>query len=157
VQGLTAGRWLAVSGTREIVASGNAPLRQLLARYAALGYTGIVQGICDGIDARAGRIARAIGQLAVHSVVPAGNDRRMARDWRVWSTSYERMPDGTTLTDRDRVVVDRAVALLAFPRYREDDYRSARSGTWYTIRYARAQGKLVEVVVLADLAGGRPR
>jgi hypothetical protein len=52
------------------------------------------------------------------------------------------MPPGTIYADRNARLVDEGSALVDFPAYPEDDPRSARSGSWQTIRMARRAGKL---------------
>ena len=149
------GKWLAVTGTREDILAKHAPIKAKLGLYIThYDFTGIVQGICSGVDARAARIAKGYYGIDVHSVVPQGWERpgsHMDWGWQSFSTTHELMPQGTSLLDRDLRVLERSTrALLAFPRYDEHDYRSRRSGTWYTIRRAREQGFMVEVVVLTD-------
>jgi len=55
-----------------------------------------------------------------------------------------RMPAGTTYEDRNAELVARGNTVFGFPAYLEGDKRSARSGTWQTIRMARRAGKMNE-------------
>lgn len=52
------------------------------------------------------------------------------------------MPWGTTYADRNYQIVLRGTMLFGFPAYPEDDPRSARGGSWQTIRMSRRAGKL---------------
>ena len=52
------------------------------------------------------------------------------------------MPWGTTYADRNYQLVHRGTMLFGFPAYPEKDPRSARSGSWQTIRMARRAGTL---------------
>lgn len=117
---------------------------QTLARLAG-DYPGIVaihHGCCVGTDERAHEIGRDIKGCQIFGY--PGKDTRGRSPHRM------RDRDGFTHTfrpltysARNHAIVTASTLLIAVPRYPEDDYRSLRSGTWQTIRYARKANKLV--------------
>jgi hypothetical protein len=62
---------------------------------------------------------------------------------RAWCSNAVILPPKPYL-DRNRDIVDATDCLLAAPEGPE--WRFPRSGTWYTVRYARQQGKQIVVV-----------
>jgi hypothetical protein len=66
--------------------------------------------------------------------------------WRPGMTAIGRieMPPGSSYASRNAAIVARSDALYGFPEYPENDPRSRRSGTWQTLRMARAAGNLTE-------------
>lgn len=104
---------------------------------------GFVTGACVGIDQRVGVwLARVFPHVPQLVLVPADRSR-VAMWWEAYDlTAYKitvrEMPPGTTYADRNREIVRYSTALAAFPQYPEDHPKSQRSGTWQTIRMARA-------------------
>jgi hypothetical protein len=60
------------------------------------------------------------------------------------------MPPGTTYRDRNAAIIAASDCLVAFPEHREGHPRSARSGSWMTVRMARKEGKMIYVFPLSD-------
>lgn len=103
----------------------------------------VVQGGCIGVDQRALLQAADVHGFTVHTVLPSDRSR-VCPEWRVWSTTYE---EGGAYRARNQRVVDRARGglLAAFPADEEGATNSRRSGTWQTVRMARAAGLFVAV------------
>lgn len=104
-----------------------------------------VTGGCRGGDAVIGRWLRITYPHAEHVVVVPAS-LRQAEDW--WSgldrlpPQVIRMPPWSTYRDRNIYLVQLASEVYGFPSWPEQDQRSARSGTWQTIRLARRAGKM---------------
>lgn len=102
-----------------------------------------VTGGCTGGDAFIGRWLRRHRTDANEHVVIVPADRSRVEEW--WAgldgVTVTEMPPGTTYADRNARLVAEADAVFGFPAYPEHDSRSARSGTWQTIRMARKAGK----------------
>ena len=130
----TAARTLSAAG-REIVAGVLVAAVPDADRY--------VTGACVGGDAFIGRWLHANRPGADHMVV-VPSDRSRVDYW--WddaggpAVTVVEMPAGTTYADRNARLVAEGGAVFAFPAYPEDDPRSARSGTWQTVRFSRAAG-----------------
>lgn len=105
----------------------------------------LVHGACVGVDITAAILAYCRG-WRVHALPAADADAGMWRDLRAERHAHVVEPPAPPL-ERNRRIVDLCSRLLALPAHPEDDPRSARSGTWATIRYARAQGRSVLTVM----------
>jgi hypothetical protein len=57
----------------------------------------------------------------------------------------------TSYAQRNIEIVKRSTLIIGFPRYRESHIKSARSGTWQTLRKARLTSKVVRHYVLSEL------
>lgn len=116
-----------------------------------------VTGAAIGGDAFLGQWLRLTFPGAQHAVVvPA--DKRQVYDW--WSAmpglpvQVIQMPQWSSYRDRNIYLVQLAREVFGFPAWPEDDNRSKRSGTWQTIRLARAAGKMASWhCVLEDREG----
>jgi SLOG cluster4 family len=97
----------------------------------------LVTGACTGVDALAARTAKSYG-FTVHTIVPADRSK-VDPDWTQYCTTSLELSSEYTYKDRNRLIVKRATCLFAMPLYAEDDRRSLRSGTWQTVRLARAK------------------
>lgn len=108
----------------------------LQALYRAPGFTRFHHGDCRGADDIAARAAYEIGYEIIVHPGPDGRDagrwRRAVDQPRV--TVLDRQP----FRERNQAIVDASQGLLACPSGAEEDQR--RSGTWQTVRMARARG-----------------
>lgn len=147
------------SGSRHLDERGRTVVASTLAsRFKAVpAHCEFTTGVCVGVDSFAGQwLWRFVLHGRHRVIVPADRSRV---DW--WWTHRAireaegdsgveviEMPSGTTYRDRNVRIVEYSDRLLAFPEHGEDDPRSARSGTWQTIRLAEHYGVPVEVRVL---------
>lgn len=94
-------------------------------------------GDCVGSDAQADAIARELGaRIEIHPPEREHMRAFCGRDGdKVWPVK--------PFLERDRDIVDSSFALFGATRTRE--HAARRSGTWFTIRYARHQGKPVHI------------
>lgn len=136
-----------ISGSRRLRPEGRAIIAQAL-EGVPFG-TRLITGAAIGVDACVARLAPEYG-LLVHTVVPA-NRRDVSPFWEERADSFELMPEGTAFRARNLRIVELSSRLLAFPLHPESDPRSQRSGSWMTVRLARAAGIPVDIYVL-DLA-----
>jgi hypothetical protein len=105
-------------------------------------YDTVMHGDCSGVDYEAHIIAYRIG-YQIEIFPPLDPKHRMF-------LPSDRTHAAAPYLDRDRAIVDEGDSMLIVPQYAEKDPRSKRSGTWYTYRYALAQGKPLTLIV-----GGR--
>lgn len=89
-------------------------------------------GLCVGSDHQAHRMARAL-QVPIYGHPPKNQKAMMEFDPSEFAHLYP--PDD--YLPRDRSIVDHTALLLGAPF--DDTVEVIRSGTWYTIRYARKQ------------------
>lgn len=103
-----------------------------------------ITGGAIGGDALIGRWLVERWPGAHHVVIVPADKSRVDPWWLTVDVAVEAipMPAGTTYKDRNAEIVRRSVMLFGFPAYPEDDPRSARSGSWQTIRMARRARKL---------------
>lgn len=105
-------------------------------------------GGCVGADEEAHRWAMMIGGYHVVIHPPKDKSLAMSLDFLLRTNANTRglpnscyvMPSADYLS-RDRAIVEQTVGLLALP----GGPPRPKSGTWYTIRYARDQGKPVHI------------
>lgn len=122
-----------------------------------------VTGACTGVDADLGRfLAQAYPDVPQTVIVPAARDR-IDRWWlkpdgdrsRLYpevTIDVRLMPPGTDYRDRNQAIVDLSTILVGYPQLPEKDPAMRRSGSWQTIRMARAKGIPVHVFPLEDPA-----
>jgi len=110
-------------------------------------WKGFVTGGCVGFDDYVGRTLVEIFPTHEHVVYVPADRSRVAAWWRDPAKApfveVREMLPHTTYEDRDRAMVDHAVALIAKPKHPELAPQSLRSGTWLTVRIARSQMKPV--------------
>lgn len=93
------------------------------------------QGDCIGADEEAAWIANAMGlPFEVH---PPENTAKRAFTATLYPAVATLVHKPLPYLDRNRAIVDACELLIAAPF----GSRRRRSGTWYTVRYALAQGK----------------
>lgn len=121
------------TGTRDgLTADQESVLRQWLHDGGAMGFH---HGDCVGADAQAHDIAKGEGYwIIVHPP-----DRNGLRAHKVGDETREPRP----YLLRNQDIVDAAGILVACPGEMTEQ---VRSGTWSTIRYARAVGKPVQII-----------
>lgn len=88
-------------------------------------------GDCAGADAEADEIARSFGYLIV--IHPPSNPAKRAFRFQDGDVTLPEAP----YLDRNKAIVEATDFLFAAPHGPEE----LRSGTWSTVRYARARGK----------------
>lgn len=98
----------------------------------------IITGGCIGCDAIAARIAT--GLLLRHTVILPEKRGYVDKFWSVYSTDFIEFKG--SYKERDAEIVKRSEMLFAFPscEEKEENGEYTRSGTWMTIRLARAKG-----------------
>jgi len=94
-------------------------------------------GDCVGADSDAHDVAwRYDKRIVIH---PPSDDRLRAHRL----TDHGEYREPKPYLDRNRDIVDESDLLIACPR---ETSEQAKGGTWYTVRYARNQGKPVTIV-----------
>jgi hypothetical protein len=115
-----------------------------------------ITGGCRGGDAFLGLYLACAFPRAWHVVVLPANRSQVDPWWepflhlppapgrpRPENLIFIEMPPGSTYEDRNAELARRGTVTYGLPAYPEDDPRSARSGTWQTIRMARAARTLI--------------
>ena len=92
-------------------------------------------GGCKGADTEASRIAATLG---IHVVCHPPIDKKAIGDYYADKV----LPEKEYL-DRNRDIVDCTDCLIATPK---ENFEVVRSGSWYTVRYARKQNKNVHQI-----------
>jgi hypothetical protein len=149
--GLAAGFTVGITGSRTAV---KPQTERLMRRWlGGVSADAFVTGACRGVDAVAGRCLVSEHPTAQHVVVVPDN-RNAVREW--WPSVESRrsiqvyeMEPGSSYRERNEIIVELADHLVGFVEHPEDDPRSVRSGTWQTIRLARAAGVRVTLMDLA--------
>lgn len=127
-------------------------------RVATLGGTEYTTGACVGFDALvAPHLLKTRPDDLHRLIVPANRaqvDTDMFHEFLTHSGGWkaiELMPAGTTYRDRNERILDHADVLLAVADAPENAGRSARSGTWMTVRIARKRFLPVHELVLMEI------
>lgn len=121
------------TGTRHGMSDGQK--EALAALLFRLGATELHHGDCVGADAQAHYTAMALGlRVVLHPPsVP---------HFRAWCVADETR-DTQDFLLRNKAIVNATDMLIAAPA---DPREHVRSGTWSTVRFARRQGKRVEII-----------
>lgn len=116
---------------------------QLLSLLVPLAPQQLHHGDCVGVDAQAaGLVALLVPtcRLFVHPPI----DPKLRAFWK--GNGLEVVLPAKDYLARDRDIVDQSDLLIACPRQNEEPTQKRGEGTWYTVRYARKQGKPVWVI-----------
>lgn len=98
--------------------------------------TGVRHGDCVWADEQFHKICLKLKiPITIH---PPDDD-----SLRAFCRGYSRILKVKPYLERDRDIVDRCDIFLATPR---EDTNQIRSGTWYTVRYAKKQKKQVFII-----------
>ena len=129
------------TGTREgMNESQKEKVRQMIKKDIDDGYLlEVYHGDCVGADKDFHEICRSVSILCIRIVIFPPTDNKL----RAYCQGNELKPAKPYL-DRNRDIVDGCDVLIGCPKSSEYE---ARSGTWYTIKYAEKHGKKVELVV----------
>ena len=122
---------LGFTGTRK----GMTPEQQASVRAIVGGFSTVHHGDCIGADEEMHDIAIAFGQSVV--VHPPADPKL-----RAWCRGDVVLPE-KPYHDRNRDIVNAARYLLATPDSMKE---TTKGGTWYTVRYARQEGKDILIV-----------
>lgn len=108
----------------------------------------LITGACVGVDAHIARVGHALYRQ-VHTVVPS-NGSQVDPAWMHYCTSATVLGPGAPepYRERNEYMVERCDRLIAFPDREESHGSQRRSGTWMTVRIARAAQKPVEIHIL---------
>lgn len=112
-----------------------------------------ITGGCTGWDALVGRYLalKFPPPVAQHVVIVPANHDQIDPWWEefdVGTIDLVHMPEGSDYRARNQAIVDRADQLFYCADYVEDDGHSKRSGTWMTVRMARAASLQVNGITL---------
>lgn len=104
-----------------------------------------VTGGAVGFDHHIGLYLTEMYPGARHTIIVPANRSKVKNWWKDLDYSeipveVIEMPHGTSYRERDQAIVNHSDALLSAAAFAEDDPRSIRSGTWMTVRLARAKG-----------------
>lgn len=121
----------------------------------------VVTGACVGGDQMICEYLLHEAPWSLHRIVVPRDRSRVDEKWLAEMARNPRveiveMPRGTTYRDRNEALlrglwprrVLPAQRLVAFPLHGEKDQRSIRSGTWMTVRMARAESIAHDLYVL---------
>jgi hypothetical protein len=121
------------TGTQEGMT--NSQIKGVEAVFRRLSLMYLHHGDCVGADADAHNIANAMGiKVIIH---PPSNYIK-----RAFCAGYSEMMPEKPYLDRNRIIVNINTNLVATPKGPE----KIRSGTWYTIRYARKLKRNIFIV-----------
>jgi hypothetical protein len=135
------------TGTRDLPPGWLDPLREYVESLPA----GVaIVGACVGWDAVVARYAHLYHR--VHAVVPGIRGKWFDPCWRSYCSTYEVMPEGSSFKARDARMVLRGAEwggkgalCVAGPLHPEDAPEARGSGTWLTVRLARAADLRIEI------------
>lgn len=108
-------------------------LRRLRDRGWGLADDDFHHGVCIGADEQAHAMAETLGfRVWLH---PPTDEKALSKTCKA---AYETLPSRPYLA-RNRAIVDDSDLLIATPKTL-DEKAEPRSGTWYTVRYAKSKG-----------------
>ena len=134
----TSGKKVGFTGTHK--GAGEPQLKELEAKLKALkedGFDEFHHGWCIGADEQAAKIAKALGFRVVAHPGLAKDPKNML--YRSEWNGNDEIREAKQFIDRDHDIVDETHVMLATPLQREEQ---VRSGTWTTVRYAKARGRI---------------
>jgi hypothetical protein len=116
----------------------------------------VVTGACVGVDMFVAEwFAENRPAVAQKIIVPSDRSRVDPKFIRAMgdlaNVEIIHMPVGSTYLARNMEIINNCAVLVGFPMYRESHGKSARSGTWQTIRKARIAGRKVVVHTLTSV------
>lgn len=101
------------------------------------GFDEFHHGACIGADEQAAKLAKELGfRVVAHPGLASDPKNLMYRS--EWDGSHETR-EAKPFIERDHDIVDETEMMLATPLTYEE---KIRSGTWTTVRYAKAQGRV---------------
>lgn len=116
---------------------------QFVVKLLELGITEFHHGDCKGADAEAHDIIREfLPNVKIHVHPPAAEFMRAFKQGDIMYEPEDYIP-------RDERIVDMTDILIGAPKV--TDFEERRSGSWYTIRYARRKGKSHHVLDRAPI------
>jgi hypothetical protein len=119
-------------------------LEALLKKLKEEGFDEFHHGLCIGADEQAAILAKSIGYRVVAHPGLA-KDPANLKYRSEWTGSDETL-EAKPFIERDHDIVDVTERMVATPLTREEQLRS---GTWTTVRYARTQNRLIDLVLPA--------
>ncbi len=137
---------IGITGTRNLPTDNQRhTLRLMVNSFARCvgGERQLHHGMCVGTDECAHYIAAQIPRMKIYGHPGPQSRYRMQAGHDLFTLIYDAKP----FRARNSDIVQASGILLACPRYPEQDARSARSGTWQTIRFARRAHKPVILVI----------
>jgi hypothetical protein len=119
-----------------------AEVEERLKKLKEEGFDEFHHGLCLGADEQAAIIAKRLGfRVIAHPGTPKDPTNTMYRsDWTGSDETREPKP----FISRDQDIVDETERMIATPLTRVE---ITRSGTWTTVRYARKQGKPIDLIL----------
>ena len=141
---------IGITGTREIL--GHCQQQSLGMLISAMyrestGYRQFHHGCCVGTDECGHYLASEIPGVQIHGHPGYGISKNAPYRMNIRPGMLSVIHPEKPYKDRNQDIVTACKLLLACPRYPEHDQRSARSGTWQTIRFARNTRKPVILIL----------
>lgn len=96
-------------------------------------------GLCTGADHAAHRLTRELSGAAIYGHPGHDSNRQTPFRADIPANEFDWLYESKLYRERNRDIINTCQSLIACPVYPENDSRSQRSGTWQTIRLARAR------------------
>lgn len=122
-----------------------AQLKELEEKLVALkadGFDELHHGACIGADEQCAIIAKRLGFRLVAHLGTSKDPTNML--YRSEFTGNDELREAKPFIPRDKDIVNETERMLATPLTRAE---ITRSGTWTTVRYARKQGKPIDLIL----------